>query len=148
MKCCLIHEMLGCVYAHLVLKVGLRDLDTSFHISYLYIENICIFERLTFQGSISCTFALSLIQGSLSTCGSESCSPCMKVERSISCDEEESGMIFISFISTFYFLTNVITLIKTSIDEIKVEIILFYWKHRIQIEWTSLSKIMLYKRQP
>ena len=35
MKCCLIHEMFGCVYAHLVLEVGLRDLYKSFHISYL-----------------------------------------------------------------------------------------------------------------
>ena len=40
MKCCFIHEMLGCVYAHLVLEVGLRDLDKSFHILYLYIENL------------------------------------------------------------------------------------------------------------
>ena len=39
MKWCLIHEMLGCIYAHLVLEVGLRDLDKSLHISYLYIEN-------------------------------------------------------------------------------------------------------------
>ena len=39
MKWCLIHEMLGCIYAYLVLKVGLRDFDNSFHISYLYIEN-------------------------------------------------------------------------------------------------------------
>ena len=39
MKCCLIHEMLGCIYDHLVLEVGLRDLDNSFHISYLYVEN-------------------------------------------------------------------------------------------------------------
>ena len=42
MKCCLIHEMLGCVYAHIVLEIGLRDLDNSFHISYLYIENFCV----------------------------------------------------------------------------------------------------------
>ena len=34
MKWCLIHEMLGCIYAYLVLEVGLRDLDNSFHISY------------------------------------------------------------------------------------------------------------------
>ena len=34
--------MLGCVYAHLELKVGLRDLDKSFHISYLYIENFWV----------------------------------------------------------------------------------------------------------
>ena len=39
MKYCLIHEMLGCIYALLVLEVGLRDLDKSFHISYLCIEN-------------------------------------------------------------------------------------------------------------
>ena len=39
MKCCLIHEMLGCVYAYLVLEVGLRDLDNFLHISYLYIEH-------------------------------------------------------------------------------------------------------------
>ena len=31
--------MLDCVYTHLVLEVGLRDLDNSFHISYLLIEN-------------------------------------------------------------------------------------------------------------
>ena len=36
MKCCLIHKMLGCIYAHLV---GMRELDNSFHISYLYVEN-------------------------------------------------------------------------------------------------------------
>ena len=35
----LIHEMLGCIYAHLVLEVGLCDWDKSFHISYLYMEN-------------------------------------------------------------------------------------------------------------
>ena len=40
MKCCLIHEMLGCIYAHIVLEVRLRDLDKSFHILYLYIENL------------------------------------------------------------------------------------------------------------
>ena len=34
--------MLGCVYAYLLLEVGLRDLDKSFHISYLYIENFWI----------------------------------------------------------------------------------------------------------
>jgi len=28
------------VYAHLVLEVGLRDLDNSFHISYLYVQKI------------------------------------------------------------------------------------------------------------
>ena len=39
MKWCLIHEMLGCIYAHLVLEIGVRDLDNSFHISYLYIKN-------------------------------------------------------------------------------------------------------------
>ena len=39
MKCCLIHEMFGYVYAHLVLEVGLRDFTKSFNISYLYIEN-------------------------------------------------------------------------------------------------------------
>ena len=39
MKCCLIHEMLGCIYAHLALEVGLCDWDKSFHISYLYMEN-------------------------------------------------------------------------------------------------------------
>ena len=39
MKCCLIHEMLGCIYAHLVLEVGLCDLVKSFHNLYLYIEN-------------------------------------------------------------------------------------------------------------
>ena len=33
MKCCLIHEKLGCIYAHLVLEVGLHDLDNFFHIS-------------------------------------------------------------------------------------------------------------------
>ena len=38
MKYCLIHKMLGCVYAYLLLEVWLRDLDKSFHISYLYIE--------------------------------------------------------------------------------------------------------------
>ena len=42
MKCCLIHEMLGYIYTYLVLEVGLRDLDNSFHISYLYIENSCM----------------------------------------------------------------------------------------------------------
>ena len=42
MKWCLIHEMLGCIYAHLVLEIGVRDLDNSFHISYLYIENFCV----------------------------------------------------------------------------------------------------------
>ena len=36
MKWCLIHEMLGCIHAHLVLEVGLHVLDESFHISYLY----------------------------------------------------------------------------------------------------------------
>ena len=39
MKWCLSHEMLGCVYVHLVLEVELRDLDNFFHISYLNIEN-------------------------------------------------------------------------------------------------------------
>ena len=34
--------MLGCIYAYLVLEVWLRDLDKSFHISYLYIENFWI----------------------------------------------------------------------------------------------------------
>ena len=28
------------LYAHLVLKIGLRDLDNFYHISYLYIENL------------------------------------------------------------------------------------------------------------
>ena len=54
MKCCLIHEMLNCiytylaqevglrVYAHLVLDVRLHDLDNFFHISYLFIENFCL----------------------------------------------------------------------------------------------------------
>ena len=41
---CLIYELLGCIYAHLVLEVGLRDLDNSFHISYLYIENVYILQ--------------------------------------------------------------------------------------------------------
>ena len=31
--------MLDCIYAHLLLQVGLRDLDKYLHISYLYIEN-------------------------------------------------------------------------------------------------------------
>ena len=39
MKWCLIHEMFGSLYAYLVLEVGLRDLDKSFHISYLYMEH-------------------------------------------------------------------------------------------------------------
>ena len=39
-KWCLIYIMLGCIYAHLV---GMRDLDNSFHISYLYIENFLIY---------------------------------------------------------------------------------------------------------
>ena len=43
MKCCLIHEMLRCIYAHLVLEVGQRNLDNSFHISYISIENFWIF---------------------------------------------------------------------------------------------------------
>ena len=34
--------MLGCIYAHLVLEVGLSDLDKTFHISYLYIENFWV----------------------------------------------------------------------------------------------------------
>ena len=38
MKCCLNHEMLGCIYAYLVLEVGPPNLDNSFHISYLCIE--------------------------------------------------------------------------------------------------------------
>ena len=46
MKCCLIHEMLICIYAHLVLEVGLRALDNSFHISELYIANFCFFNLL------------------------------------------------------------------------------------------------------
>ena len=46
MKWCLIHEMLGYVYAHLVLEVGLRDLDKSFYISYLNIETLWHFVRL------------------------------------------------------------------------------------------------------
>ena len=40
MKWCLNHEILCCVYAHLVLEVWLCDLDKLFHISYLYIENV------------------------------------------------------------------------------------------------------------
>ena len=32
MKCCLIYQMLGFIDVHLVLEVGLRDLDESFHI--------------------------------------------------------------------------------------------------------------------
>ena len=43
MKCCLIHEMLRCIYAHLVLEVGQRNLDNSFHISYISIENFWFF---------------------------------------------------------------------------------------------------------
>ena len=31
--------MLGCIYAHLVMEVGLCDWGKSFHISYLYMEN-------------------------------------------------------------------------------------------------------------
>ena len=31
--------MLGCIYANLVVEVGMRDLENSFHISYLYIEH-------------------------------------------------------------------------------------------------------------
>ena len=42
MKWCLIHEMLGCIYGHLVLEVGLCDFDNSFHISCLYIENFWV----------------------------------------------------------------------------------------------------------
>ena len=38
MKCYLIHKMLDCIYAHLVLEVGLRYSGKSFHISYLYIN--------------------------------------------------------------------------------------------------------------
>ena len=38
-ECRLFHKMLGRIHAHLVLEVGLRDLDNYFHISYLYIEN-------------------------------------------------------------------------------------------------------------
>ena len=30
---------MGCIYAHLVMEVGLCDLFKSFHISYLYMEN-------------------------------------------------------------------------------------------------------------
>ena len=37
----MIHEELGGIYVHLELEVGLRDLDKSFQISYLYIENFC-----------------------------------------------------------------------------------------------------------
>ena len=43
MKCCLIHEMLRCIYAHLVLEVGQCNLDNSFHISYISIENFWFF---------------------------------------------------------------------------------------------------------
>ena len=32
--------MLGCVYAHSVLEVGMHDLDNFFQISYLRIENL------------------------------------------------------------------------------------------------------------
>ena len=39
MKWCLMHEILSCIYAHSVLEVGLRGLDKSFNLSYLYIEN-------------------------------------------------------------------------------------------------------------
>ena len=39
MKGCLIHEILGCMYAVLALEVRMPDLDNSFHISYLSIEN-------------------------------------------------------------------------------------------------------------
>ena len=42
MKCCLIHEMLGCIYAYLVLEVGQRDFNNSFHISHLYIGNVWV----------------------------------------------------------------------------------------------------------
>ena len=45
MKCCLIHELLDCVYIHLLLKVGLRVSDKSFHISYLYIEYFYFYSR-------------------------------------------------------------------------------------------------------
>ena len=38
-KCCLIHEMLDCIYAHLLLEIGMRDQNNSFQISYLYVEN-------------------------------------------------------------------------------------------------------------
>ena len=38
----LIHEILGSVYAHLALEVGLRDVKTFFHIYNLYIENFCL----------------------------------------------------------------------------------------------------------
>ena len=31
--------ILGNIYAHLALEVGMRDLNNSLHISYLYIEN-------------------------------------------------------------------------------------------------------------
>ena len=34
---------LGCIYAHLVLEVGLRDWKKSLHISYLYIENLWLY---------------------------------------------------------------------------------------------------------
>ena len=46
MKWCLIYEMLGCFYAHLVLEVEMRDLDIFFHISYLYIENFWLVWRI------------------------------------------------------------------------------------------------------
>ena len=35
--------MLRCIYAHLVLEVGQGNLDNSFHISYISIENFWIF---------------------------------------------------------------------------------------------------------
>ena len=39
--------MLGYIYAHLVLEVVLRDLDNSFRIRYLYIENFWRYLHLT-----------------------------------------------------------------------------------------------------
>ena len=35
----MLNEMLNCVYAHLVLDVGLHNLDNFFHISYHYMED-------------------------------------------------------------------------------------------------------------
>ena len=46
-KCCLIHKIFCCIYTHLVLEVGLRDLDNFFHNSYLYIENFCVYVTMT-----------------------------------------------------------------------------------------------------
>ena len=43
MKGCLIHEMFGCIYAHLILEVGLCDLDNLFYVSYPNIENFWVY---------------------------------------------------------------------------------------------------------